>query len=638
MKTKQKTNCSIVRIVRLFDCGRVVRSIIAVALCAVGLSAFAEPEAVQLWENGPYFATCDVGATQPEEYGYYFWWGDTVGYKRNAEDNGWVSADGRGTTILFSYSDSTANQTYGKDAATLKSEGWVDDSGNLVVSDDAATNRDAARAHLGAPWRMPTFAELELLTNTAYCVSIWTNDYNKTGVAGRIVTGVTDGYTDKSIFLPAAGYGNGAGLRISGSGGNVWSSAPNSSDSESACDLEFDSDTLMVGDNTAYRSVGFAVRAVRDTPPKQEISAVSEEGWLDLTVGDRVAQDKETIVVDPAWGDATTATVQIDGEASARSYTALTIDTWDTTTLAPGRYGMTLTAGTIEGEDAYTAGFWKIDKTSWEVLDNSNITADVTFAADKTYLMFGTNTVSGATLTVQDRAKFAYGEGAGFLGGTVAELPRRYKQETVEGDLYRIVEAIKGCEDNPWDVGVGVEAYTNGTELVIAGAGTIADLSAIPAGVKGGIAAITVADATVKDAVAGAFFGFDKVTVTLPDNWQGELPDEKDTWCGATNVELTRWPMAVKNVKPQQRYPWNGLVDVDFDLSGEGAVKVTLSVTADGEKLKNPTVTSGTTFNLGKGKELKELKLTWDAKADFGDAEKHEKIKVKLSVSSAEAN
>ena len=29
---------------------------------------------VQLWENGPYWATCNVGATKPEESGYYFWW------------------------------------------------------------------------------------------------------------------------------------------------------------------------------------------------------------------------------------------------------------------------------------------------------------------------------------------------------------------------------------------------------------------------------------------------------------------------------------------------------------------------------------------------------------------------------------
>lgn len=44
---------------------------------------------VQLWEGGPYWAECNVGATKPEGYGYYFWWGDTVGYAR--EGGTWTS-------------------------------------------------------------------------------------------------------------------------------------------------------------------------------------------------------------------------------------------------------------------------------------------------------------------------------------------------------------------------------------------------------------------------------------------------------------------------------------------------------------------------------------------------------------------
>ena len=47
-----------------------LKSILAIALCAVGLAAFAaEPDAVQLWKDGPYFATCNVGADTPEGYG-----------------------------------------------------------------------------------------------------------------------------------------------------------------------------------------------------------------------------------------------------------------------------------------------------------------------------------------------------------------------------------------------------------------------------------------------------------------------------------------------------------------------------------------------------------------------------------------
>ena len=52
-------------------------------------------DGVQLWRNGPYWERCNVGASRPEDTGFYFWWGDTVGYKRNASDTGWVSvADG----------------------------------------------------------------------------------------------------------------------------------------------------------------------------------------------------------------------------------------------------------------------------------------------------------------------------------------------------------------------------------------------------------------------------------------------------------------------------------------------------------------------------------------------------------------
>ena len=74
---------------------------------------------VQLWEDGPYWSECNVGATKPEEYGYYFWWGDTVGYKRNASNSGWVSVKDK-TDFYFS---SKNCPTCGKNNSQLQSDG-----------------------------------------------------------------------------------------------------------------------------------------------------------------------------------------------------------------------------------------------------------------------------------------------------------------------------------------------------------------------------------------------------------------------------------------------------------------------------------------------------------------------------------
>jgi hypothetical protein len=169
---------------------------------------------VQLWENGPYWAECNVGATKPEEYGYYFWWGDTVGYKR--EGNAWVATDGSSSNFQF-YDDPISQQTYNKSIATLQSEGWiVSKDGTYVL----APEHDAAHVHWGGEWRMPTLQELADLNSK--CDWTWTT---MNGVQGYLVKG-KGGYTSASIFLPCAGNGYGPSLDLAGSDGNYWSSVP----------------------------------------------------------------------------------------------------------------------------------------------------------------------------------------------------------------------------------------------------------------------------------------------------------------------------------------------------------------------------------------------------------------------------
>ncbi len=454
-----------------------LKSIIAIAMVAVGLVATAaEPEAVQLWEGGPIWATVNVGTSEVQDHPEY---------------------------------------------------------GALYTFDDADA---AVKSLLGQEWRLPTKEELE---NLAYsCTKTWDSTKN-----GYTFTGATDGYTDKSIFLPAAGcdYGDGDGRRLAGNSGSYWSSDLDELNDNGPYSIYFYEGFSNVGSGMSS-SCPMSVRAVRDaTGVASTIAAKSAVGALDLTVGDRVAKDEETLVVDPAWGNVDWAYVAIDGEDNPREYPSLSIDKWYTTALTPGRYALTLTAGEV----IYGANFWKIG-ADWVVFNSSNITESVTFEAGKTYLILGENTVeSGKALTVMDGAKFEYGSGAGFLGGTVGDLPNRYEQKTVEGDLYQIVEKIKGSEGNPWNIGTDgktppqyVTAYTNGTELVIGGAGTVAALKDVD-GLKdllANLTAITITEPTVMGAADNAFYGVNNVTLTLPDGWQGELPDEDGRWYGAEYV------------------------------------------------------------------------------------------------------
>ena len=192
---------------------------------------------VQLWEGGPYWATTNVGAEKPEDYGYYFWWGDTTGYRPS------------GTTFSFSFESSNC-PTYGKSESQLKEGGWLTNGGVL------APEHDAAQAHWGGAWRMPTKQELADLVNKCN----W-NETTLNGVKGWIVTG-RDAYESASIFLPCAGYGFGTSLNAAGSYGYYWSSVPYSGSSGYyAWGLYFSSSDHSTDDN--YRYYGQSVRPVQ---------------------------------------------------------------------------------------------------------------------------------------------------------------------------------------------------------------------------------------------------------------------------------------------------------------------------------------------------------------------------------------
>ena len=175
--------------------------------------------------SGLKWATCNVGATSPEEYGLYFAWGETVGYT--------------GEQVTSGVKTFTNDEYKSGPAAS--------------ISADLTLEQDAAHVNLGGNWRMPTQAEYQELFDN--CDAVWTEDYNGTGVAGRIFTSKVNGNT---IFFSATGQCNNSNVYFVGSGGHCWSTSWSSS--KSAWYLGFNSNSH--GLYYLDRYYGFPVRGV----------------------------------------------------------------------------------------------------------------------------------------------------------------------------------------------------------------------------------------------------------------------------------------------------------------------------------------------------------------------------------------
>jgi hypothetical protein len=147
--------------------------------------------------SGLKWATCNVGAKTPEEYGDYFAWGETEP-KDYYDWSTYKWCDGSSNAMMTKYCD---DYFYGS----------VDNKTVLEASDDAAS------ANWGGSWRMPTNEEYKELRNN--CTWTWTN---QNGVKGSKVTSNKNG---NSLFFPAAGCCDFGALNRAGSYGLYWSSS-----------------------------------------------------------------------------------------------------------------------------------------------------------------------------------------------------------------------------------------------------------------------------------------------------------------------------------------------------------------------------------------------------------------------------
>ncbi len=176
--------------------------------------------------SGLKWATCNVGANSPEEYGDYFAWGEVESK----------------TTYDWS------TYKYGTEDDFIK---YTSNDSKIILDPED----DVATANWGGAWRMPTEAEQEELRNN--CTWVW---ITQNGVKGYKVTGPNG----NSIFLPAAGYMNEGTLYYAGSYGRYWSSSLNAYNPDNANFVYFDSDYVFCFNYTSSygRLSGYSVRPV----------------------------------------------------------------------------------------------------------------------------------------------------------------------------------------------------------------------------------------------------------------------------------------------------------------------------------------------------------------------------------------
>lgn len=151
------------------------KNITCLIMCAASCAMFAQTsgeEAGHIWidlglPSGIKWASTNIGANRPQDEGNYYAWGETT-LKTDFRWATYSHGSGQNSLTKYSYSDG-------------------------VLSLDAAD--DIVSCVWGGTWRMPTKEEWRELQE--HCVWTWTNDYNKSGVAGYVVTAKS---SDASLF------------------------------------------------------------------------------------------------------------------------------------------------------------------------------------------------------------------------------------------------------------------------------------------------------------------------------------------------------------------------------------------------------------------------------------------------------
>lgn len=193
--------------------------------------------------SGTLWASCNIGATSPEDFGDYFAWGETEA-KSNYDWNTYKNCKGSMST-LTKYCQNSANGY----------NGFTDALTELEPSDDAAYTL------WGSEWRTPSEEQFAELLDDKYTTTVWLTLNN---VYGLKITSKKNG---NYIFLPVAGLYNGTEpYRVGVMGSYMMRTIglyP-----YNACRFNFELGVITI--NNTARNYGQTVRAVMAAEPSEE--------------------------------------------------------------------------------------------------------------------------------------------------------------------------------------------------------------------------------------------------------------------------------------------------------------------------------------------------------------------------------
>jgi len=244
---------------------RLLKSFALFVLLAIVFASYADNDNGDVVDlglpSGVKWATCNVGATNPWDYGNYYAWGET--------------------DVKDDYSWETYKYCKGS-YKTLTKYCFIDEWGNGGFTDTLTTLEaadDVATAVLGSDYSMPTAADWEELSRECYWV--WTTNYNNQNVSGCIVykaksaddkgtkmyvSGTPSApyfLSDPHVFLPAAGYYGNADNYDAGSSGFYWSASLFEYGPFNARFCVFNNNREVDSSNAYYRFCGLSVRPVQ---------------------------------------------------------------------------------------------------------------------------------------------------------------------------------------------------------------------------------------------------------------------------------------------------------------------------------------------------------------------------------------